>query len=185
MQIKKINHTISKYRILLAFLVCVVAFTVVYFKMTTDNNQWFSTTIKEYGLELDAREYDNKSGRYLKISGKYNGNDTLFEYVLYSQPFGLGPNKAQAPVKKITTGRGSTKTEDYYICLQPNDSLFGKSQSFPMTQNDQLIFRVFDSLVKRSDSRLEDYRKHFQDITRYTGQLMSETDEGLFLQTLK
>jgi len=170
---------------LLYFFVLVMICTVIYFKLTSDNSLMISTDISAYNLKLKVKEYYNSSGEYLRISGKFENNDTLFEYVFYSRPFSLGPIEKLNPVKKITIGKDIPINQDYYACLSKNDSLFNDSEAFPMASSDIIILKISDSLIKMHNSETVDYSKRYQSLLQYSKQILSETDNGLFFQTNK
>lgn len=169
----------------LYFLLLTIIWVVIYFKLTNDNGLRISKNISVYDLKLKVKEYYNHSGQFLRISGRFENNDTLFEYVLYTRPFSLGPSEKQNPVKKITVGKDVVITEDYYTCLSKNDSLFNDDQSFPMAPTDLIILKVSDSLIKKHSSKSVNYSKKYQDLLKYSKQIFSESDDGLFFQTNK
>lgn len=167
----------------LYFLLVIIIGVVIYFKLTAEHGLRISKNISQYDLELKVKEYYNRSGEFLRISGKFKNNDTLFEYVFYTRPFSKGPIETQNPIKKITVGEDVVITEDYYTCLSKTDSLFNDNQSLPMASTDIIILKVSDSLIKMHSPKSVDYSKKYQDLLKYSKQIFSETDDGLFFHT--
>ena len=174
--------SLKKYIIIL--VICIGGF-MFYCQFIYDDSVWISTKINKHDLTIKVKQYIKKSGSYLKITGQFKNNDSLFEYVLYSQPFSLGPLAEQNPMCKVTYGKGNIKNEDYYICLSQKGLSFNSKQSFAMAQKDFLILNFFDSILKKDKKRYKLYTKKYQSIINYSRLIFSESDEGLFIETIK
>ncbi|MGB4845781.1 MAG: hypothetical protein WBP16_15055 [Ferruginibacter sp.] len=155
---------------------------IVYLKWPTDNDNSLLLKFKKDDLTLTAKEYYKRSGRYLKISGKFAHNDTLFEYVFYSQPFSMGPLKKMRPVRKITTGPTRVKNENYFVLISSEDSLFNTNNSTTLGFSDNYIIKSFDSALRIKKQIYATYQKTYQNVLAYKKSLFSETDNGFFLE---
>lgn len=150
--------------------------------MAKDNRAIFDKRIDKLKLNLSVKQFSKRSGKYILIKGKYDNNDTIYSYVLYSNPFSLGVSEDTQPMKRISSGNRSFDFSDFFVLLSPTDSRYYSAQAMPMPLHEKQIINAFDSLTKLYPSFNAYYTNYFQDLKIYDRYESATTDNGLFTE---